>query len=84
MLIPQTHHRPRIGYAVGGALPAALLAVPLFAAAISAQAPHRTSDQEHLITVTHARVPSAAFHSARDVYVWLPDAEGTPGGRYLS
>ena len=67
---------------IGLALNAALLGTSCVAAPLAAQAPRRTSDQEQLVTITHARIPLAAFHATRDVYVWLPDPEGTPGGRY--
>ncbi len=78
MIDARAPHLRQIGLALG----AALLVTSCIAAPLAAQAPRRASDQEQLVTVTHARVPSAAFHATRDVYVWLPDAEGTPGGRY--
>jgi len=54
---------------------ASLKMVSLFvcsALSAAAQAPLRDT----LITVTHTRIQSAALDQTRDVFVWLPDADG--------
>ncbi len=38
--------------------------------------------QESLLSVTHAQIKSAALHSVRDVYVWVPDGNVGPVSRY--
>lgn len=38
-------------------------------------------EHEELLTVTHARIPSKAFQTARDVSIWLPDGTD-PATRY--
>ena len=39
-------------------------------------------EHEVLLTVTHARIPSKAFHTARDVSIWLPDGPVGASIRY--
>ncbi len=46
-------------------------------ASVGAKAP-AASKREVLLSVTHAHIPSKAFHTARDVSIWIPDgATGT-------
>jgi predicted alpha/beta superfamily hydrolase len=39
-------------------------------------------EREVLLTVTHAEVPSKAFHATRDVSIWLPDIPAGAHVRY--
>ncbi len=65
----------------------------LVASTLSAQPTHKVPDApgehvpalgtpEALLTVTHVRVPSKAFATTRDVYIWMPDAESATAARY--
>jgi len=39
-------------------------------------------EREVLLAVTHVRVPSKVFHTARDISIWLPDGVAAPAARY--
>jgi predicted alpha/beta superfamily hydrolase len=38
--------------------------------------------REALLTVNHVRVPSKAFNTARDIFIWQPDAESPTAAKY--
>jgi hypothetical protein len=38
--------------------------------------------REALLTVNHVKVPSKAFNTARDIYIWQPDAESPTAAKY--
>jgi predicted alpha/beta superfamily hydrolase len=38
--------------------------------------------REALLTVNHVRVPSKAFNTVRDIYIWQPDAESPTAAKY--
>jgi uncharacterized protein len=60
------------------------------AMAVPAQPSHKAPDphvpavrsRQALLTVTRVRVPSKAFATTRDVYIWVPDAESPTAARY--
>ena len=48
----------------------------------SPKPPAPLGTREALLTVAHVRVPSKAFSTTRDVYIWMPDAESPTAARY--
>jgi predicted alpha/beta superfamily hydrolase len=71
----------------------AFVAQLLTVASLAAQAPtampvpadlrtHANGEREVLLTVTHAEVPSKAFHATRDVVIWLPETPAGARARY--
>ncbi len=58
----------------------------LMAATLPAQpsrkAPEPLGTREALLTVTRVHVPSKAFGTTRDVYIWIPNTESPAAARY--
>src|SRR5215469_5870838 len=44
--------------------------------------PVEPAQREVLLTVTHAQIPSKAFHTARDVSIWVPDGLASTSTRF--
>jgi predicted alpha/beta superfamily hydrolase len=79
---------PRLGHAAPTRMHLATAAglATLIAATLPAQpsrnAPEPIGTREPLLTVTRVHVPSRAFETTRDVFIWMPDAESATAARY--
>ena len=60
----------------------AALMAPTLPAQPRRQAPEPLGTREALLTVTRVWVPSKAFNTTRDAFIWMPDAESATAARY--